>query len=82
MTEMIERVARAIYEADPSYIQQSGWDDVPEARRAQYRRQARAAIGAMREPTEEMRDVLSVSFEVDDVATYRAMISAALKAPA
>jgi hypothetical protein len=53
MNEMIERVARAIadnlYSADP-------YDEMVKDRRANYRIQsvARAAIAAMREPTEAM----------------------------
>ena len=46
MSEMIERVARAMWrECEPSSF---GWE---ESDRDNYRRLARAAIAAMREPT-------------------------------
>ena len=49
MSEMVERVARAIVaEYGPD-----GWDA------DDYRRMARAAIAAMREPTDAMIDVLN-----------------------
>lgn len=77
-SEMVERVARAIYiawagkEADV----EEGWTDcVPEAR---------AAIAAMREPTEAMNDaagrlpVLCEHAMVDDDEAWRARIDAAL----
>ncbi len=63
--EMVERVARAIYEADPMMISITGerltWDTlefgVPNGgHRARCYRYARAVIAAMREPTEAMVD--------------------------
>jgi hypothetical protein len=53
VSEMVERVARAIYEST-----QGKWTGVPwaEADRGEHLRQARAAIEAMREPTEGMLD--------------------------
>lgn len=59
-SEMVERVARAIHHAFRMGIPANGemptWDDPQfgEYRRDHYRSQARAAISAMREPTEAM----------------------------
>lgn len=50
---MIERVARAISNSDPANAE-DGWDDNSPAVKDDYRKQARAAITAMREPTEDM----------------------------
>jgi hypothetical protein len=55
MNETVERVARALWDAAGSPDEES-WDATMEQFRAIYRRQARAAIAAMREPTEEMAD--------------------------
>jgi hypothetical protein len=63
MSEMIERVARAMHEAWGSaaseiypgqWIQHPKWEDVKDKRMALIK--ARAAIEAMREPTEAMID--------------------------
>lgn len=53
---MIERVARAIYEADDAWSEAFPWPNLAESpnRPNEYRRVARAAIEAMREPTDEM----------------------------
>ena len=51
---MVERVARAIAEAHDEE-----WARLPEAVRDHYRTQGRAAIEAMREPTEDMRRALA-----------------------
>jgi hypothetical protein len=50
MSEMVERVARAIARANNG----DDFDRVDEAVRELYRDEARAAIEAMREPSEEM----------------------------
>lgn len=100
MTDMVERVAKAIYERegyvycdDAGMFQPVAWDkldsDDCQVSRDGYRRMARAAIAAMREPTEEMLEAFhrDAHFEpengvqikcttVDDA--YRAMIDAAL----
>jgi hypothetical protein len=49
MSEMIDRVAKAICGASGMR-----WDDMLSGARDQFRRDARAAIEAMREPTEAM----------------------------
>ncbi len=71
MSEMIERVAKALVEAWPSW---GTWGD-EEARKG-----ARAAIEAMREPTEAM--VIAGGKQLDcafERQCWRAMIDAALK---
>lgn len=88
MSEMIERVARAMYrslDADPRFVgradltpEHPGW--------AEYCHQARAAIEAMREPTDAMiesaRDYFPRVEPRDRYAVisdcWRAMIDAAL----
>lgn len=56
MTNMIERVARAIYEEDDPWHKAWPWPDlnVSQGSADVYRRIAEAAIKAMREPTDEM----------------------------
>lgn len=50
MSEMIERVAKAIWG------DLGGWDDLNGDTKETVRKEARAAIAAMREPTEAMLD--------------------------
>lgn len=76
MNEMVERVARAIYE--------SGWDltweNAPEHVKDDARRDARAGIEAMREPTEGMgRAGDAVAGIFRSRSTWRDMIDEALK---
>lgn len=84
MSEMVERVALAILRADV----ESSLADYPD----NYRRRARTAIQAMREPTESMckagiycealaqNNLLGEGLEPDEMgAAYRAMIDEALK---
>ncbi len=54
MSEMIERVAKAIYEEDDPWHKAWPWPDLNESQGSPdtYRRIAAAAIKAMREPTE------------------------------
>lgn len=56
---MIERVARAL--AGEWMIPQ--WDDLPDYQRVVWRGMAEVAIGAMREPTEEMLDAAMIEKE-------------------
>lgn len=51
MSEMVERVAEAIYIADSG----KGWDQQNSWLHEMYFKKARAAIEAMREPTEAMK---------------------------
>ena len=93
MSEMVERVARAIVEAAPYSFgaKRSGFDgiDKESARYSVIMAMARAAIAAMREPTEAMADAFwsSVDEDVCDIPldyplsdAYSAMIDAALTA--
>jgi hypothetical protein len=80
MTDLIERVAKAIYE-DRNGAGCMPWGRRDEAHKEPYRSDARAAIEAMREPTEEMGKagadhVRNVSGGMSGI--YRAMIDAAL----
>lgn len=54
MSDMVERVARAIYETDPVGVRP--WADAPTSNREDCLVCARAAIAAMQEPTVEMTD--------------------------
>ncbi|WP_069335548.1 hypothetical protein [Sphingobium yanoikuyae] len=56
MSEMIERVAKAIYEEDDPWHKAWPWPDLNESQGSPepYRRIAAAAIKAMREPSEAM----------------------------
>ena len=84
MSEMVERVAKAIYEAGPDgYV----WESAAPYWLNEYRDLARAAIAAMREPSVEMEKAgargISACFtpEPDDppaLAAWRAMVDAAL----
>ena len=70
MSEMIERVAKAIEDADAN-----GFSKLP------YWACARAAIEAMREPTEAMADAgtTETNSEEDAIECWNAMIAEALK---
>lgn len=59
---MIERVARAIYEADDAWSTAFPWPSMASSEQSpdNYRRIARAAIEAMREPTEAMREKIAL----------------------
>lgn len=61
MTNIIERVARAIYEEDDPWHKAWPWPDmnVSQGSADVYRRIAEAAIKAMREPTDEQWDGLA-----------------------
>jgi len=95
VSEMIERVAKATFHAESEphklttgYGELWGWLDVMPAVRERHLSMARAAIAAMTEPTEEMKDA---GAEEDDEShsemapttavhlIYRAMIKEALK---
>ena len=60
MSEMIERVALALFKAEqPEQLNDYRWEHT----RANYILLARAAIAAMREPTEEMKSVDEVHWD-------------------
>lgn len=57
MTDMIERVARAIYVSIAAGRSVRPWEDIPASLRAPYLADAIAALKAMREPTGEMMNL-------------------------
>jgi hypothetical protein len=83
MSEMIERVAKAIYEADDPWHSAFPWPNLSEKQAGvdAYRRCARAAIGAMR-PSSNAMDVAGClhlrDFPMDASGCFDAMISNAL----
>ena len=84
MSEVVERVAAALWGISGGDEDAWAWDECPEEQRAGYRIHARAAIEAMREPTESMwaagDDLVPFGPDVaDPSAVYRAMIDEALK---
>lgn len=54
MSEMVERVARALYDATPFKETEGGYDKQSVAYKTMCRLLARAAIEAMRRPTDEV----------------------------
>lgn len=54
MSEMVERVARAQWNLDLKWGSRPGWDDADPEQRSAAMDLARAAIEAMREPTDGM----------------------------
>lgn len=80
MSEMVERVARAIADAGGS-----DFDQLPSKHgpgfglRNMYMNMARAAIEAMREPTQRMEDAAFSQTMTIPTRGYTAMIDAALK---
>ncbi len=92
MSEMIERVARSMFhaenephKAETKYGELWDWLDVMPAVRERHMTNARAAIKAMREPTEEMIEKGSDARRPGNSrwgnshGTWKAMIDAALK---
>jgi hypothetical protein len=91
MGEMIERVARALFEKGPSHTRPApGWEYLTEDWKEAFRSTARVAMEAMREPIETMVNAADNSFEwgppmagpLNDALpgpVWRAMIDAALK---
>jgi hypothetical protein len=83
MSEMIDLVARAIAKAEyPHLAKAIDLGLVPREKKEQFEACARAAIEAMREPTEAAISVGydTLNLEGDNLsAAYRAMIGAALK---
>lgn len=74
---MVERVARAIARDD--YDGDDLWDEFGPGNKASYTANARAAIEAMREPTEKMSDEGAANnFGKPSYAAWQAMIDAVL----
>lgn len=82
MSEMVERVARATYEARPYGDEHAGdliWDRLEDGWKDRHRDMARAAIEAMREPTDAMVDAAYGRERTGtERGNWRAMIDAAL----
>lgn len=88
MSEMVERVARGLWESEPVIFawgpqerHRIPWDVAVERDLAGvgiFRQFARAAIKAMREPTEAMCDA-GDEYNGNDRAVWQSMIDAALK---
>jgi len=83
----VERVARAIYERRVNGLMRREWDSLDERVRGFYVDDARAALAAMREPSEGMMEAADdhkwgkpiEGYAVDVSAIYRAMIDKALE---
>jgi hypothetical protein len=71
-------VAIAIWRSRPSWVK-IRWDQCDIGFQTGMRAEARAAIAAMREPTDEMRDEFYVGNYGDADNAWQAMIDAALK---
>ena len=79
MSEMIERVAKAIHHYRPNRVEP--WERCVESYKKELRMQAKAAIEAMREPTNKMvKPYIDAYYRDEDMKTaWREMIDAALK---
>jgi hypothetical protein len=82
MTEMTERVARAIHSRSRDHA--NDWDELSPYYHNKYRQDALAAIEAMREPTLEMRHAgrrvkSSWLVENEEVEIWQNMIDESLK---
>lgn len=82
---MIEKVAKALYEGHFISAPRHPWDSLHDNHKREYLKNARIAIKAMREPTDEMRDAcykLESNYSYGDniygSAYWGAMINAAL----
>ena len=81
MNEMIERVAKAVYEAMPRGALWPEWIDLPEFEyKTSYYEVAKAVFMEMRKPTEEMlRAADKIGIDQDPADYWPAMIDEALK---
>lgn len=79
---MIEKVARAIFndfqETQDGHLKKNKWEDSL-ASQPYFISAAKAAIEAMREPTEEMIDAGAYDLDITIKTQYQAMIDQALK---
>ena len=62
MTDMVERVAKAIATQNPDGLDYT-WEEWRDSDRASFRDQARAAIAAMRDPTEAVPTRFGIAVE-------------------
>ena len=81
MSEMVDRVAKAMYDAMIARmnVKSFGWEAEDNHLRDDWRAVARVAIAEMREPTEEMTDVISHDEYDWGANNWRAMIDSALE---
>jgi hypothetical protein len=83
MSEMVERVARILFDANEGkYVlerEPKAWEYATPIARLFFETVARAAINAMREPTEAMRDACHRFDQECDSNVYSHMIDTALK---
>jgi hypothetical protein len=86
MTDTIERVARAIFEASPPELGRGPLSSAPALTQRMTRAQARAAIEALREPGAEMvaaaEEFAVRQVDVHEKDIWRVMIDAALNGSA
>ena len=80
MTEMVERVARALAARKCGLVKDPYGERLPDDLWQQCIPDARAAIEAMREPTDKMLDA-GPPFPYMDKGVWQAMIDAALSEP-
>lgn len=82
MSEMVERVARAM-NGSACDLRENDWDERSDSWKDTLRKHARAAIEAMKEPTEVQYDAISncglMWRENNSGNVYKLMIDAALK---
>ena len=76
MSEMIERVAKAIHGYRDKPIP---WDRCAPTYQVELRKQAKAAIEAMKEPTEEMLEAGAYDLDIKLSTQYQNMINKALE---
>lgn len=84
MNAMVERVATAIYETHlAGDVYATRWQDLRDKQKDGFRDNARAAIAAMREPTEAMRAAgiagTKGSYDSFTYGAYELMVDEALK---
>jgi len=84
MTDMIDKIARAMHASVNGHvIPPPTWDNQSEQSQNYWRIGARAAIAAMREPTEEQYEALSATGkmwrELDSKTVWQTYIDAALE---
>jgi hypothetical protein len=88
MSEMVDRVARTLFEENQfdNEAKYGSWDSAGEGAREEYRYMVRLAIRAMRKPTEAMIDAAYTGYDSegfgigrhDALTVWQAMIDAIL----
>lgn len=75
--EMIERVAKAIAVSIHSWMKDADWDRMCKESKDEFRKEARSAIEAMREPTDRM--LLAGRDEPNELKSWQSMIDEVLR---